>query len=130
MENDVLVAYERLVSAFREGRDKFGSFADEATIVDGGRWFASLGKYRAGWDAWRERVGDVAVPVSVETQVLSLQMLGDTAVLVHSIESRERTDTGEETEREIETIVFGRQLDGRWLIVHQHLSPQPDGPGA
>ena len=57
---------------------------------------------------------------------MSLQMLGDTAVLIHSIESRERTDAGEETEREIETIVFDRQPDGRWLIVHQHLSPQPD----
>ena len=31
MEKEVLEAYERLVSAFREGRDKFGSFADEAT---------------------------------------------------------------------------------------------------
>jgi ketosteroid isomerase-like protein len=57
---------------------------------------------------------------------MSLRMLGDTAVLIHSIESRERIDAEEETEREIETIVFGRQPDGRWLIVHQHLSPQPE----
>jgi len=125
MENEVLEAYERLVSAFREGRDKFGSFADEATIVDGGRWFGSLAEYRAAWDAWTESMGHLPVPASVETRVMSMQMFGDTAVLVHSIESR-RTDVGEETEREIETIVFGRQSDGRWLIVHQHLSPQPD----
>jgi hypothetical protein len=32
VENDVLEAYERLVSAFREGREKFGSFADRAKI--------------------------------------------------------------------------------------------------
>ena len=124
MESAVLEAYEQLVSAFREGRDKFGSFADEATIVDGGHWFGSLAEYRAAWDAWTEKMGHLPVPASVETTVMSLQMLGDTAVLVHSIESREGTDT-EETEREIETIVFGRQPDGRWLIVHQHLSPQP-----
>ena len=128
MEKEVLEAYERLVSAFREGRDKFGSFADEATIVDGGRLFGSLAEYRAAWDAWTERMGHLPIPDSVETRVLSLQMLGDTAVLIHSIESRESTDAGEETEREIETIVFGRQPDGRWLIVHQHLSPQPDRP--
>ena len=126
MESAVLEAYEQLVSAFREGRDTFGSFAAEATIVDGGRWFGSLAEYSAAWDAWVERVGHLPVPVSVETKVMSLQMLGDTAVLIHSIESRERTDAGEETEREIETIVFDRQPDGRWLIVHQHLSPQPD----
>jgi ketosteroid isomerase-like protein len=128
MKNEVLEAYEQLVSAFREGRDKFGSFADEATIIDGGRWFGWLAEYRAGWDAWTEKMGHLPVPASVETRVMSLQMLGDTAVLVHSIESRERTDGGEETEREIETIVFGRRPGGRWLIVHQHLSPQPDPP--
>ena len=123
MEKEVLEAYERLLSsAFREGRDKFGSFADEATIVDGGRWFGSLAEYRAAWDAWKETIGHFGLPASVETRVMSLQMLGDPAVLVHSIESRERTDAGEETEREIETIVFGRQPSGRWLIVHQHLS--------
>jgi ketosteroid isomerase-like protein len=130
MEKEVLVAYERLVSAFRQGRDKFGSFADEATIVDGGQWFGSLAEYRGAWDAWTEKMGHLPVPASVETRVMSLQMLGDTAVLVHSIESQERTDAGEETEREIETIVFGRQPGGRWLIMHQHLSPQPDRPGA
>ena len=126
MENEVLEAYERLVSAFREGRDKFGSFADEATIVDGGRWFGSLAEYRAAWDAWIEDIGHLPVHLSVDTRVMSLQVLGDTAVLVHSIESREVADAAEETEREIETIVFSRQPGGEWLVVHQHLSPRPD----
>ena len=60
---------------------------------------------------------------AVESQ---LQMLGDAAVLVHSIQTRERTDAGEETIQERETIVFAKQPDGRWLVVHQHLSPVPD----
>jgi hypothetical protein len=55
VEKEVLEAHERLVSAFREGRDKFGSFADVATIVDGGRWFGSLAEYRAEWDAWTKK---------------------------------------------------------------------------
>lgn len=86
MENEVLVAYERLVSAFREGRDKFPSFADDATIVDSGRWFASLAEYRGAWEAWVGEHG-LLVPESVETQVLDLRILGDTAVLIQSIES-------------------------------------------
>jgi ketosteroid isomerase-like protein len=53
-------------------------------------------------------------------------MLGDAAVLVHSIQTRERTDAGEETVHERETIVFAKQPDDRWLVVHQHLSPVPD----
>jgi ketosteroid isomerase-like protein len=126
MENEVLEAYERLVSAFREGRDKFGSFADDATMVDGGRWFGSLADYRAAWDAWVGKIGHLPVPASVETQVLGLQMLGDAAVLVHSINSQAATDAEEESEREIETIVFARQPGGLWLVVHQHLSSRPD----
>jgi ketosteroid isomerase-like protein len=54
---------------------------------------------------------------------MKLHMLGDVAVLVHSIHMRQRTDEGEETAHERETIVFAKQSDGRWLVVHQHLSP-------
>src|SRR5207247_5705912 len=115
-------------SAFREGRweDKFACFADEATVVDGANWFSSLEEYRAAWNEWAASQGTLPVPLSVETRVMKLQMLGDSAVLTHSIESRERADAGEQTVHEVETIVFGKRTDGRWLIVHQHLSPQPD----
>jgi ketosteroid isomerase-like protein len=128
VESEVLEAYERLVNAFREGRweDKFASFADEATVVDGANWFSSLEEYRAAWNEWAASMDTLPVPLSVATRVMKLQMLGDAAVLTHSIESRERTDTGEQTVHEVETIVFSKQPDGRWLIVHQHLSPQPD----
>jgi hypothetical protein len=85
-ENEVREAYEQLVGAFREGRDKFGSFADDATIIDGGRWFGSLAEYRTAWEEWVAEHGPV-VPDSVETRILDLRVLGDTAVLIHSIES-------------------------------------------
>jgi hypothetical protein len=35
-----------------------------------------------------------AVPLSVETRILKLQMPGDAAVLTHSIETRQRTNAG------------------------------------
>jgi ketosteroid isomerase-like protein len=57
---------------------------------------------------------------------MKLHMLGDVAVLVHSIHMRQRANEGEETAHERETIVFAKQPDDRWLVVHQHLSPQPD----
>jgi ketosteroid isomerase-like protein len=128
MQSQVLEAYERLVSAFREGRwdDKFACFAPEATVVDGAQWFGSLDEYRSAWERWAAEQDVLPVPLSVDTRVMKLQMLDQAAVLTHSIDSRERTDAGEETVHEVETIVFGRQPDGRWLIVHQHLSPQPD----
>ena len=127
MESEVREAYERLVAAFREGRwdDKFACFAEEATVVDGGRWFGSLDEYRAEWNRCAAEQDALRGPVSVDTRMMKLQMLGQAAVLTHSINSRERTDAGEETVHEVEAIVFGKQPDGRWLIVHQHLSPQP-----
>ncbi|HSL15967.1 MAG TPA: nuclear transport factor 2 family protein [Actinomycetota bacterium] len=127
VESQVREAYEQLVAAFREGRvdDKFACFADEATVIDGTRWFGSLDEYRAAWDRWAAEHDGSAV-LSVDTRIMKLQMLGDAAVLVHSIQARERTDSGEETVHERETIVFAKQPDGRWLVVHQHLSPVPD----
>ena len=58
--------------------------------------------------------------------MMNLQMLGQAAVLTHSIDGRERTHADEDWVHEVETIVFGEQPDGRWLIVHQHVSPEPD----
>lgn len=94
----------------------------------GGIGWVPLGEYRAEWNRWAAEQEVVPVPLSVDTHIMKLQMLGQAAVLTHSIDSRERTDTGEEAVHEIETIVFGRQPDGRWLIVHQHLSPRAAEP--
>jgi uncharacterized protein (TIGR02246 family) len=125
MDSEVRAAYERLVAALRGGRlgEKFACFAEDATVADGGHWFGSLDEYRSAWNHWTEQQGGFNPPSSVETRILELPMFGDAAVLTHTIESRERTGSGEDgAEREIATIVFGRQPDRRWLIVHQHLS--------
>lgn len=127
VESQVLEAYERLVSAFREGRweDKSACFAAEATVVDGAEWFGSLDEYRSAWERWAAGHQDGSAVLSVETSVMKLHMLGDVAVLVHSIHMRQRTTKGR---RQLtnETIVFAKQPDGRWLVARQHLSPQPN----
>lgn len=83
-----------------------------------------MDEYRAEWNRWAAKQDALPIPLSVDTRIMKLQMLGQAAVLTHSIDSRERTDAGERTVHEVETIVFGKQPDGRWLIVHQHLSPR------
>ena len=125
-EAAVREVYERLVAAFGDGRldDYFACFADDATFVfHGERWLGSLEEYRAEWDRWVLE-DDLAV-LACETEVLKIQMLGNSAVLAHSVETRQRTEGREGTVHERETIVFAKQPDGRWLAVHEHLSPQP-----
>lgn len=125
MESQVLEVYGRLVSAFREGRldDYFACFADDATLVfPGERWLGSLSEYRAEWDRLVEENGFAVL--GVDTDVIKVQMLGEVAALTHSVETRQRMNADEETLAERETIVFARQADGRWLVVHEHLSPQ------
>jgi ketosteroid isomerase-like protein len=128
MDRDaVLATYEQLVASFREGRwgEKFTYFAADATVVDGGRFFGSLDDYRSAWERWAAQHDDLPVPASVDTTVMELQIFGGVAVLTHAIDSREEPDSND-TEREIETIVFAKQPEGRWQIVHQHIAPRAD----
>jgi ketosteroid isomerase-like protein len=80
-----------------------------------------LEEYRAEWDGWVQKEGFAVL--DVKTDVKKVQMLGDAAVLTHSVKTRQRTNAGEETVHERETIVLARQHDGGWLVVHEHLSP-------
>jgi hypothetical protein len=76
VDNEVREAYDRLVTAFREGRwdDKFASFSEEATFVDGGRWFGSLDEYRTAWKRWEAEQDTLPVPLSVETRIRFLAL--------------------------------------------------------
>jgi ketosteroid isomerase-like protein len=53
---------------------------------------------------------------------LMLQVFGDTAVVSHAVETRQRMEGKESTAHERETIVLRKQDDGRWLAIHEHLS--------
>jgi ketosteroid isomerase-like protein len=53
-------------------------------------------------------------------------MLGDdVGVFTHDVLTNVRIEGKETEQRERETIVFRREPDGRWLAVHEHLSPAP-----
>lgn len=129
MVTEVRQAAAALVAAFGEGRldDYFASFAPDATFVfyTTPTRLMSADEYRALWDTWVAEDGFRVV--SCRTSDTNVQAFGDTAVVTHSVETRISTNEGEDTLRERETIVMTRDADGRWLGVHEHLSPQPEG---
>ena len=120
-------AVHDLVAAFSEGRldDYFACFAPDATFVfyTAPERLMSVDEYRALWDRWV--ADDGFRVVSCRTQETNVQRFGEVAVVTHLVETRIATNEGEDTVHERETIVLAREAEGRWLGVHEHLSPQP-----
>ncbi|WP_223863586.1 nuclear transport factor 2 family protein [Streptomyces sp. 5-10] len=127
MNDEVLRAADALVAAFGEGRldDYFAAFAPDATFVfhTTPERLTSTADYRALWDRWVAE-DDFRVLSCASTDRL-VQLLGDTAVFTHRVETTVSTTAGAETTHERETIVFRRQPHGHWLAVHEHLSAAP-----
>lgn len=126
-EQQVLDTAAALVTSFARGDldAYFGHFAPDATFVfhTTPRILDSVDAYRHEWAGWERDAGfRVLSCVSSEQRV---QHLGSVAVFTHRVRTRVATNDGEEDLRERETIVFRDQQDGRWIVVHEHLSPDP-----
>lgn len=128
-ERRVLDAVSRLVDAFGRGRldDYFAAFHPECTFVfhTTDRRLLSVADYRALWEEWVREDG--LEVLDCRTSDTLVQLLGDVAVVTHTVETRVRARDQESTLNERETIVLARQDDGRWLGVHEHLSPLQSG---
>jgi ketosteroid isomerase-like protein len=126
-EQEVRRAANLLVTAFGTGDldAYFDCFAEGATFLfhTTDRLLTSTAEYRREWARWAEEDGFRVVACATTDTVV--QVLGNTAVLTHRVRTTVATHTGEDVQRERETIVFARQGDGRWLGVHEHLSPDP-----
>ncbi|MGY1600790.1 YybH family protein [Geodermatophilus sp. SYSU D00815] len=116
-----------LVDAF--GRNDlpayFACFAPDATFLfhTADRLLTSTEEYRRLWQRWEAEDGfRVLDCATTDTRV---QVHGDVAVLTHAVRTTVSTTAGQEVLQERETIVFSRAADGRWLAVHEHLSPAP-----
>jgi uncharacterized protein (TIGR02246 family) len=125
--SEVLAAAAEVVRAFGAGDvdGYFGCFAEDATFVFHGTAgvLESRAAYREEWSAWEREDGLRVLGCTSSEQ--RVQELGDVAVFTHRVRTRVHA-TGEDAElRERETIVFQRSADGRWLAVHEHLSPDP-----
>jgi ketosteroid isomerase-like protein len=120
-------AADALLDAF--GRNDlaayFACFSPDATFLfhstDG--LLTSTADYRRLWERWEREDGFRVLDCATTDR--HVQTLGDTAVLTHSVRTTVSTNAGREVLRERETIVFRREDDGRWLAVHEHLSPAP-----
>jgi ketosteroid isomerase-like protein len=126
-EAEVRRAAEALVSAFGHGDldAYFACFADDATFLfhTTDRLLTSTDEYRREWARWAAEDGFRVLDCATTDTVV--QMLGDNAVLTHRVRTRVSSHEGEDVLNERETIVFSRRDGGRWLAVHEHLSPAP-----
>ena len=124
---EVMRAAEAIVTAYgaHDTEAYFASFHPDATFVfhTSPERLGSTAEFRAEWERW-EREDGLRV-LSCRSFDQHVQVWGEVAVFSHTIESTVRTAEGEESSTERETIVFARRPDGRWLAVHEHLSPLP-----
>jgi ketosteroid isomerase-like protein len=126
-EAEVLAAAAALVDAFGSGRvqEYFACFAPEATFVfhsEPAR-LGSREEYRTLWEGW-EREDGFRVLECTSSGASVLVVAPDVAVFTHDVDTQVSTNAGSDRMAERETIVFARR-DGRWLAVHEHLSPRP-----
>jgi ketosteroid isomerase-like protein len=124
----VLGAARELVAAFGDGRvaDYFDAFAPEATFVfySHPESLGSRAAYRELWERW-EREDGFRVLACRSSRARVTMLAADVAVFEHVVDTRVATNAASEQLAERETIVFARR-DGRWLAVHEHLSPRPN----
>lgn len=122
---EVVTASDALVASFAaHDRDAyFASFAPESTFVfhTSAQRFGSRADYEKAWVTWEADGFHVDSCESVDRRIDLIT--DEVAVLTHGV--RTRIAGVEEVQRERETIVFRRTWDGRWLAVHEHLSPEP-----
>lgn len=128
-EQEVRRAAEVLVASFaRSDLDAyFSGFTLDATFLfpTTQALLPSVAAYRTTWAQW-ERDQDFQV-LDCSTSDTDVRVHGDTGVLTHRVRTTVRASGATSVLDERETIVFRRQDDGRWLAVHEHLSPTPDG---
>ena len=130
-ESAVLAAAAALVADFgRSDRDAyFSHFAPSASFIfyPEAERLTSRAAYEQDRDLLRAD-RDPIHPARIYGDLLprlTPQMLGDeAAVFAHDVTTVVSAGGQEDTVNERETIVF-QFIDGRWLAVHEHLSPAP-----
>ena len=123
----VLQAANDLVAAFgsHDTAAYFDSFDASATFVfynyEG--VLADRASYEKLWTLWE---GDGFQVLGCTSSNQSVTMLGsEVAVFTHTVRTSLAGEDGPVHTGERETIIFER-INGRWLGVHEHLSPDPN----
>ena len=124
--NDVGAAADRLVAAFssHDVQGYFESFDPTATFLfhTSPEVLGSRAEYEAEWASWEAEGFRVQ---GCETRERRIDLVTpEVAVMTHRV--RTRLAGVDDASCERETILFRKGADGRWLAVHEHLSPDPD----
>ncbi len=124
-EQDVMGAAAKIVADFGAHKTNayFSGFSPEATFMfyTHSERLTSRAAYQSLWTKWENEDGFRVHSCKSSDQLL--QLLGDdAAVFSHLVESSIEFGGETTTISERETIVFAL-IDGKWLAVHEHLSP-------
>jgi uncharacterized protein (TIGR02246 family) len=126
-EQEIASAATALVQAFgsHDTEAYFGCFDTGATFLfySSERQLDSRAQYEAEWASWEAGGFRVLACASTDQHIQLLD--DDVAVFTHRVDTRVRDAEGEHDLAERETIIWRRDADGRWLGVHEHLSPAP-----
>ncbi|TFC17636.1 DUF4440 domain-containing protein [Cryobacterium algoritolerans] len=121
---EALAAADTIIDDFGHHRRDayFAGFAAEATFVfhTVPERLETRAAYEELWRDWEQTNGFRVLGCTSANR--RLQLLGTVAVFSHDVTTLLESDGVEETQRERETIVLALQ-GGRWLGVHEHLSP-------
>jgi hypothetical protein len=123
---EAIAASKAIITAF--GRDEpstyFALFDSAATFIfyTSPQRLESRAAYEAEWAIWRRDLGFRVRSCASSDQ--HVQVLDDVAILTHFVRTDITTIQGDTTLYEWETIVFHRK-QGKWIAVHEHLSPRP-----
>ena len=126
---EVLKTAQDLIDAF-EANDRdayFGFFAPEASFIfhNTGHVMENRAAYEAEYDAWVQEAGFEVLECTSSRQ--KVQIHGKLAVFTHQLFTRVAMQGEEVAVAERESIIFHHQ-DGKWIAVHEHLSPLPGDP--
>ncbi|WP_197380377.1 YybH family protein [Mycolicibacterium mengxianglii] len=121
----VMTATDALVAAFgaTDTAAYFACFSPDATFVfhpEPAR-LENRAAYEALWASWVDSGWRV---ISCTSSDRLIQLLGDTAVLTHTVDTVTSAAGHETATRERESIVY-KLDDNRVIAVHEHLSPVP-----
>ncbi len=127
-EQEAMTAAADIIAAFAgHERDRYFSlFEPTATFLfhSADRLLGSRAQYEAEWDSWEAEDG-----FRVLDCISSMQRADEVAdglvIFTHQLVTRVHDNDGDHEQHERETIVLRRQPDGRWLGIHEHLSPAP-----
>ena len=123
---EVLKAAAELVEYFGAGMitQYFNCFSSDADFIfyTHNEKLSSRAAYEELWKGWEEEMELKVLSCTSSNQNVRL-LDSENAVFTHNVSTRLSTKDGQDTVLERETIVFSL-FKGKWLAVHEHLSPQ------